>query len=261
MGPLRSHGGLRGLLASGVSACALLAGCGGVTRRRKLSPRPGVHGLQPAGGLGPRRRSRGSSPSSRVRAATAHPMLFSRRSKEVPGRCRGSSPTTPARSPASACAAGSTAEEVANNAFYCDSDNTISYDVDFLHSIYHRGGPFAASSVLLHELGHAFNHDSAEVGDFSQEEEDQPTASWARRQVRRSFRPRLREGDRHRGLPVLRARRQQLRSLVVTGEARDPRPAHHQLPDRCQPGNRRLPRRRSQPDRTSRAARELPVAD
>jgi predicted metalloprotease len=55
---------------------------------------------------------------------------------------------------ASSGACGGPADDVAQNASYCDDDESITYDVTWLGSLLHDDGPAGPMTVLAHEWGH-----------------------------------------------------------------------------------------------------------
>lgn len=85
-------------------------------------------------------------------------------SQEVGGPGTGYTPPTavigyaPGEVPATACGARLTAEDWVGNAYYCDLDNTISYDVDFVAGLVELNGEHAGLAVLAHEWGHHVQH-------------------------------------------------------------------------------------------------------
>jgi predicted metalloprotease len=84
-------------------------------------------------------------------------------------------------------------DEVADNAFFCSADDTISYSEDLLDKLYEEGGPYLPVVVLEHELGHRANYIARSVGVISRSEENQAdcdaglTTAWARTYHRLPF--------------------------------------------------------------------------
>lgn len=68
---------------------------------------------------------------------------------------------------------GSTADDFADNAFYCPLDDTIAYSSDLLNSLYKQGGPYLPVVVLEHEVGHRADEIDDSVGRISRSEENQ----------------------------------------------------------------------------------------
>lgn len=76
--------------------------------------------------------------------------------------------------PTSKCAQGSTnPDDFSDNAFYCPEDDTVSYSVELLQSLYASGGPYLPVVVLEHELGHRADHIANTIGPISRSEENQ----------------------------------------------------------------------------------------
>jgi uncharacterized protein len=84
-------------------------------------------------------------------------------------------------------------DEVADNAFFCSADDTVSYSEDLLDKLYDEGGPYLPVVVLEHELGHRANFIARSEGVISRSEENQAdcdaglTTSWARTNHRLPF--------------------------------------------------------------------------
>ena len=80
--------------------------------------------------------------------------------------------------PQDACgAADGNANDFADNAFYCPTDDTVAYSRELLASLWHKGGPFLPVVVLMHELGHRADHILGVVGPISRSEENQADCS------------------------------------------------------------------------------------
>jgi predicted metalloprotease len=80
--------------------------------------------------------------------------------------------------PRDACgAADGNADDFADNAFYCPTDDTVAYSRDLLDSLLQKGGPFLPVVVLMHELGHRADHIAGVVGPISRSEENQADCS------------------------------------------------------------------------------------
>lgn len=60
----------------------------------------------------------------------------------------------PGEVPRTACGARLPAGDWVGNAYYCDVDRTIAYDVDFVSGLIQRNGEHAGLAVLAHEWGH-----------------------------------------------------------------------------------------------------------
>jgi hypothetical protein len=56
--------------------------------------------------------------------------------------------------PDGSCSARSTADEWAQNAFYCEADRSILFDEDWLRDFEARAGKAAPAAILAHEWGH-----------------------------------------------------------------------------------------------------------
>jgi hypothetical protein len=80
--------------------------------------------------------------------------------------------------PRDACgAADGNADDFADNAFYCPTDDTVAYSRELLDSLFQKGGPFLPVVVLMHELGHRADRIAGVVGPISRSEENQADCS------------------------------------------------------------------------------------
>lgn len=75
--------------------------------------------------------------------------------------------------PPSKCSTDPDPRAYSGNAFYCSTDNTVAYNLDWLAQLYREQGRFFPAAILMHELGHAFNHNTRHEGGYSLEEENQ----------------------------------------------------------------------------------------
>jgi predicted metalloprotease len=76
--------------------------------------------------------------------------------------------------PPIACATqDASADDFADNALYCEADDTVAYSVEFMEELYQQGGAEYPLFVLLHEIGHRANAHADAVGAISLAEENQ----------------------------------------------------------------------------------------
>lgn len=75
--------------------------------------------------------------------------------------------------PETTCAEDATAEDFADNAFYCPLDDVIAYSNQLMERLFQQGGPYLPVVVLQHELGHRANNLADNEGVVSRSEENQ----------------------------------------------------------------------------------------
>jgi predicted metalloprotease len=75
--------------------------------------------------------------------------------------------------PDSQCAEDGTAEDFADNAFYCPLDDVIAFSNQLMERLIAEGGPYLPVVVLQHELGHRANKVGDMQGVVSRSEENQ----------------------------------------------------------------------------------------
>ena len=71
---------------------------------------------------------------------------------------------------ATICGDHDDADSWRNNAFYCPSDQTITYDIDWFADLYRQAGALAPIGILAHEWGHHVQ-EQTDVGEYSIQDE------------------------------------------------------------------------------------------